>query len=186
MMLGREAVEVRVGGELVVLRPSLRVALALHRRHGGFDRLARLIAEGHLTTMADVVGEFVPLVQPQWAIWEAGLDNLAPPLVRFTFLCAGLDPDNPVKEEKGEGESLPHDAYLLRLFERATGWLGWSPEEAWNATPAEVEAACKGRAELLALMFGGSDKAKPKSFDDKLRLAFANLPTKVVKRGADA
>ena len=34
------------------------------------------------------------------------------------------------------------------------GWLGWAPEQAWNATPAEITEAYKGRRELLSAMFG--------------------------------
>lgn len=35
------------------------------------------------------------------------------------------------------------------MFEQATGWLGWSPDVAKNATAAEIQAALDGKVSFI-------------------------------------
>jgi hypothetical protein len=50
---------------------------------------------------------------------------------------------------------MSREAYISWLFEIATGWLGWSPAEAYAATIAEIRLAHRGRISLLKAIFGG-------------------------------
>ena len=49
------------------------------------------------------------------------------------------------------------------LFSIATGWLGWSPREAWNTPVAEIVMAWDSKRQFLidTNPFGGGDKDKP-------------------------
>ncbi|MEA2897358.1 MAG: hypothetical protein QOJ84_2973 [Bradyrhizobium sp.] len=86
---------------------------------------------------------------------------------------AGAD-GNSASEPKPDAERIPFAEYHTRLFRLATGWLGWTPADAWEATAAEITEAYKGRRELLSAMFGSgkSDEtiiSKPDA-DDRRRL----------------
>jgi hypothetical protein len=50
--------------------------------------------------------------------------------------------------------------YHAKLFRLATGWLGWTPEAAYDATPTEITEAYKGRLELLSAVFGSGDQGE--------------------------
>jgi hypothetical protein len=60
-----------------------------------------------------------------------------------------------VKQSDGEDEAgaerIPFPVYFTTLL------LGWSPTVAWEATPAEITEAYRGKRELLAAMFGGGN-----------------------------
>lgn len=49
MQLAADEITITVGGERVHLRPTLRAAFRLERRHGGFDKIMKAILQGSLT-----------------------------------------------------------------------------------------------------------------------------------------
>lgn len=65
------------------------------------------------------------------------------------------------------GPLVTHAEHLAHLYRMATGWIGWTPEAALDATPAEIIEAAKGRQELigdiLKAVFGSSDDTPPSS-----------------------
>lgn len=66
------------------------------------------------------------------------------------------------------------------MFSIATGWLGWSPTEAWSATVPEIDAAVDGRIEWLRMTTpGAKPKEEPKSFGDFISAVKALPGTKV-------
>ena len=95
------------------------------------------------------------------------------------------DDQAPTKASSGKSESLAD--YFTQLYKIGTGWLGWSPEQTWDATPAEIRAAYEGRIDLLKTIFGAKDDkpaapAKPETLTQRIRSAFAGLGTTKVKR----
>lgn len=48
-------------------------------------------------------------------------------------------------------------AWLLKI---ATGWLGWTEEQALATRMTTIMAAYEGRLEMLKAIFGGADKPK--------------------------
>ncbi|WP_343039068.1 phage tail assembly chaperone [Propylenella binzhouense] len=111
--------------------------------------------------------------------------SITEPLARLVYALAGIDPDaDPDAEAKHKAASTTFREHHEKLFVLATGALGWTPAEAWQATPAEIMAAYEGRMELLAALFGGTpDKPQaPGDLDQKFRTAFASIGTKKVKR----
>ncbi len=69
-----------------------------------------------------------------------------------------------IKIERSNSSAITFEQHFTTLFEVATGVLGWTPETAWNATPAEIIAANKGRIDLLKSIFGNSANTS-KEFD---------------------
>jgi hypothetical protein len=147
---------IEFGHEVIRLRASLRAAFRLERQHGGFDKIIHALADGNLTVMADVVRESsdanlldcigsLPL--------RDAIARLTEPLSAHVMALAGVDGESS-RAEPG-AERIPFSEYFPKLFRLATGWCGMSPRDAWEATPAEIAEAYKGRLELLGAMFGG-------------------------------
>ncbi len=196
MRLAAEELTIRVGPEVVYLRPTLRAALRLERKHGGFDRLFRLVADGHLGAIADVIAESsdrrsdIPRLLNDLAAGgiKAALDGLTVPILAHVMALAGIDPESK-PEDAAAAETVTFAEHHARLFRIATGWLGWTPAEAWNATAAEIVEAYRGRMELLTAIFGGksetvADTVPDASLDTKLKAAMGSIGTKRVQRTA--
>ncbi len=149
----------------ITLRPSLRAAYVLERRYDGFDKLLRLVADGSLLAISDVIREGAGentvtryLDSLEGMSLHIGIDRLAGPAAEFIFALAGADRSKPVQE--APGKPISFEQHHTNLFRIATGWLGWTPDEAWDATPAEIMEAYKGRTDMLAAIFGGSKEAE--------------------------
>lgn len=66
------------------------------------------------------------------------------------------------------------------MFGIATGWLGWSPDQAWCATVPEIDAAVEGRIEWLRMTSPNAKaKEEPKSFGEFISTVTALPGTKV-------
>jgi hypothetical protein len=167
MRLGAGDIEVTVGAVTSRLRPSLRAAFRLERDHGGFDKLIRAVAKGDWRAMSDVIAQSseppVRDYELARAITGIPLKDVVPPLteplLRHVFALAGIDPDKTT--ENAKGKRITFADYHTRLFRQATGWLGWTPDDAWKAAPAEIEEALAGRMEMLRAIFGSADKDAP-------------------------
>lgn len=199
MGLADDEITLRIEGEEIVLRPSLRAAFRLERRYAGFDQLLRQVADGSLHVLIDVVetcAEHPTFLRHDLDRFLDGglvqIEALKLPIVTLIFGLAGIDPDakdEDQEEQKNQAKDrISFAKHHEKLFRIATGWLGWTPSEAWNATPAEIMAAFEGRIELLTSIFGSSEKADTKSenvtLDDKLRLVMGGLGTRKVSRHA--
>lgn len=47
------------------------------------------------------------------------------------------------------------------MFKIATGWLGWSEDQALDADMTSIVLAYEGKVEMLKAVFGSSDDKKP-------------------------
>lgn len=181
MQLAADEITIDLGHAAIRLRASLRAAFRLERRHDGFDKIVKGIADGNFSIMADVIRESA---DPQSAFagfldcidtlpLRIAVERISEPLFAHVMALAGAD-GNSASEPKPDAERIPFAEYHTRLFRLATGWLGWTPADAWEATAAEITEAYKGRRELLSAMFGSgkSDEtiiSKPDA-DDRRRL----------------
>lgn len=142
----------------VELRASLRAAIRLERRHG-FQKLSRGIAEGSYSILADIVRECARTRDDANAILSIRpigklIEQLTAPCYALVLALAGIDEaSKPVS--RGNSKSVSFSEYYESLFRIAAGNLGWTPDDAYAATPAEIIEAAKGRSELLAAIFGG-------------------------------
>ena len=152
-----EQVKIAHGGSTVTLRPSLRAAATLEARFG-FPAMFRALEEGNLTIISEII---LTASSPQdgatFLHLEAAGRSLAsffravvPPLYELVSMLMPapvhrLDTAAPIPT----GKSLALSDYYAHLFESATGWLGWTPAEAWAATPTEIIHALRGQEEHL-------------------------------------
>jgi hypothetical protein len=150
---------VDVGGGALRLRPTLRAALRLERRHGGFDKLFAAVADGNLGVIRDLITETA--TDPRLAVLNlftsplrVTLEALVPHAIALVLALAGVDSEAKPEPTTEPSKPVSFEEFHTRLFEIGTGWLGWSPEATWNATPAEILAAYKGRMDLLGAIFG--------------------------------
>jgi hypothetical protein len=189
--LGQRIV-IMLGDEAFELRPSLRHALALARREGSFQKLAREIDEGSVSAALDIIR---PQVESEPSrlldIWPsrvlAALPFIQPQLKAFVIACTGDDPDE--KPSSKPGKTIPYPEYLTDLYRIATGWLGWTPDEALNATPIEIVEAHRGRLDMLKAIFGTSEKTGKSETthaftDQNVKALFSAFGTTRVQRKA--
>jgi len=166
MKLGADGIYVELAGEAYELRPSLRASMRLVRRHG-LSGLLAAVQGFNLTVITDMLREAA--IKPSRLLAEIaaiGLgsvrNRLTGPLAAFVLAIAGIDPDDAKPPEATTGKPADPEPVFAQLFGIATGWLGWTPEEAWNATPAEIIAARAGRTDLitdvLKAVFGTTDE----------------------------
>ncbi len=152
-------------GERIVLRPTLRAAMRLERRFDGFDAILRGIAEQNTDVMSALIEEcaeyprnsltdFLDYDTRQPMAYK--LASLVEPLMALVMALAGVDYED-VDVVTDSDDRVAYAEHFERLFGLATGWLGWSPEDAWNATPGEIKAAYEGRLDMLKAIFGGAE-----------------------------
>lgn len=187
MKLAEEIIIV-LAGEAVELRPSLRHAIRLERREGSFRQLITDINEGSLTAAFDIIAphaDDAALLENR--IFDV-LENIRPALLEYVVSCAGLDnagqPSGEAEQKSGKEEKPRSFAdYLQDLYRHATGWLGWTPEQALNATPAEITLAFEGHIQMLRAVHGAAEPEKPKDtrpLNEKFRSMFAEIGTRKV------
>lgn len=164
MRLGQDEITISLASETIYLRASLRAAFRLEQKYEGFGNLSHQIAQCNVSAIADLIreGSTNPLAVGIYLAYadEAGLYNafwsFRDPLLRFVLVLAGVD-DAPA-DDKPSGAPIPFSEYFAKLYRIATGWLGWTPDQAWSATPAEIIEAQKGRREMitetLTMIFG--------------------------------
>ena len=108
--LSEGEVEIELGDELVVLRPTLRAADRLNTRHGGFAKLLQALAGYDLAAYVDVVAfgsGTTEKARPELreAVWRAGVINLYPHLQEFVLILANGGQRATETEEAGDDAS---------------------------------------------------------------------------------
>jgi hypothetical protein len=169
MRLAADPITVSSLRETVELRPSLRAATRLARRYAGYADLFQGVIDGNLTVIADLIVEgsgdrrfagdvLFDIERVGLARWHK--DHVGK-LAEFVLALVGHDDtDTPTA-----GEPIPFEQYHTQLFKIAAGQLGWPPEDAWNASPAEIIAAYEGRCDLLRAIYGSADdRNKPAEY----------------------
>ncbi|EKF18836.1 hypothetical protein NA2_11650 [Nitratireductor pacificus pht-3B] len=181
-----DTITVSIGGEAIQLRPSLRFAIRLERRPGSFARLARDVFDGSLTAAIDIIRDHYDHPMLETLILDSGFDRLREPLTLYIMALAGMDPEART-EAPDDAKAVSFGEFLEDLFKKAAGWLGWEPDVALDATPAEIMLAMEGRMDMLKAIFGSADDQdtpeSKMSLDDKFRTVFSSFgTTKFTKR----
>ncbi|MEP7453301.1 hypothetical protein [Phyllobacterium sp. SB3] len=151
----------------VRLRPSLRAASKLERLHDGFFNLERRILEFHFGTVREII--MIAATDRQEATaFLAYLDTVPlkhipdvviPPILALCKLFLPA-PEKSSKPVANPGKPVSWPDYYADLYEKATGWLGWTPDTAWNATPTEIDRAYSGLIAKLKAIHGSSEDEK--------------------------
>ncbi len=167
MRLANDLVTLSLGtSQAVRLRPTLRAAYRLHAQHD-LRKLMAGIIEGNFGMIADTLYEATDadtarqLVRGIAAKGAAFLPELVDPLLSYAFALLGADRqavENSTAESKPADNSDWITPHLESLFEIASGWLGWSPADAWGATPTEIQIAYRGHIAKLKAIHGTTEK----------------------------
>ncbi|KFL30651.1 hypothetical protein JP75_14355 [Devosia riboflavina] len=168
MKLGADGIYVELAGEAYELRPSLRASMRLVRRHG-LHGLFDAVQAFNVTIIMDMLRETA--IRPNLLLAEIAAHGLGrvrhcltAPLAEFVLAIAGIDPNGTTPPEASTGKPANPEQVFAQLYGIGTGWLGWTPEQTWNATPAEIIAAKTGRTDLiidvLRAVFGSTEAEK--------------------------
>lgn len=160
MRLADEQFTLELGSRPFTLRPTLRAAFDLNLKHDGFHNLSRSIAEGSFSACADLISASC-INERLWTEYTVMGDMKAvrevlaarDQLLEFVLILTGANSKGDKPSEPSEPISF--EEYHTKLFQIGTGWLLWSPETTWNATPAEIINAHIGRREMLTAVYGG-------------------------------
>ncbi|MGP4669360.1 hypothetical protein [Agrobacterium pusense] len=163
-----EEVRIALGDNIAVtLRPTLRAAVTLEARYG-FPTLFRALEEGSFTVISDIIQTATDSrddaaarlsVHPGESLSSfIGLARI--PLAELVSMFMPA-PDAQASNIRPSGKSIAWGEYYADLYEKATGWLGWTPEQAWNATPTEIDRAYTGHIAKLKAIHGSGEDDKP-------------------------
>jgi hypothetical protein len=161
MRLASDPITIAVDGVSATLRPSLRAAYHLERRHG-LAALIQGIVDSDLSIIADLIeygsNDAAALAGLLRDIEQNGvlkLGRLKPALIHYVAALLGVDADE--TPETSPSKAMTFAEFFESCFEIGTGWLGWSPEATWNATPGEIMAAQRGLVAKLKAVHGSTD-----------------------------
>jgi len=175
-----EEVKIVHGGSTVTLRPSLRAAITLEARFG-FPAMFRALEEGNVTTISEIILA-ASVSRQDAAAFLFGLDGrplstfIGPARMPLAELVSMFRPA-PVQRLDAKAVAIPSGKsvawadYYSDLYEKATGWLGWTPETAWNATPTEIDRAYSGHVEKLKAIHGSGEDDKEEKQPDPNQVA---------------
>lgn len=158
-----EGIPLVYGTTTVVLRPSLRAATRLERLHGGFPELLRKIEEFDTQTVRHVI-TYSAGMQASDRLFACAATQPLSSFMQTTqpalmALVNALLPEPPEDQPKAEntGKPMPWAEVYRELFGLATGWLGWPPATAWDATPQEITDAFHAHLAKLKAIHGSAD-----------------------------
>ncbi|SFI84408.1 hypothetical protein [Celeribacter neptunius] len=164
-----EEVTVRHGGHVVTLRPTLRAAMTLERLYNGWSGFLLHFDQFHLNTVQTLIrASAVSHVAAEALL--SSLEGKPLKQIKATLEgpCVALLSRflNPTGDDEGQGAETPKktgkalswsDAYA-ELYQIGTGWLGWTPQETWAATPTEITEAFKGKLAMLKAIHGSAEE----------------------------
>lgn len=158
-----DAIALEYGGNAVFLHPSLRAAIRLERLHGGFPELLRKIEEFDTLTIWHVITASAGKTATDDLFGYAATQSLSGFAQAAQTPCfelvAALLPEAPEAAPTAprNTDPMPWSEVFSELYKIATGWLGWTPETAWNATPQEITDAFDGHMTMLKAIHGSAD-----------------------------
>ncbi|WP_296085393.1 hypothetical protein [uncultured Agrobacterium sp.] len=165
-----EEVRIAHGGNTVTLRPTLRAAVTLEARYG-FPAMFRALEEGSFTVFSDIIQTATDSRDDATARLSV---HPGEPLSSFIGLAriplaelvSMLMPAPAARVDKSalappSGKSIAWSELYAHQFEQATGWLGWTPGQAWNATPTEIDRAYSAHIAKLKAIHGSGEEDKP-------------------------
>ncbi|SOE08491.1 hypothetical protein SAMN05877838_0213 [Hoeflea halophila] len=145
------------GGNTVTLRPSLRAAVTLEEKFG-FPALYRALAEQNFTIISDIIRTAKSGAQyvapfPEQSLFLFFAETLIP----VANLLDMFRPETDSDAKPTSGKSISWSQAHRELFNAATGWLGWTPQAAWEATPNEIASAYSAHIARLKAIHGSAD-----------------------------
>lgn len=147
-----EEVTIAHGNHAVTLRPSLRAATILEERFS-IPALHKAVAEFNLTTVSEVILACATSRQNAAAFLSSlrgrpllpFVLSVSAPLTELVSMLTPAPKATELSHSPSTTKLMTWPQVFAALYDRATGWLGWTPEQAWNATPTEIDRAFSAR-----------------------------------------
>ncbi len=148
-----EQVKIAHGGSTVTLRPTLRAAATLVDRYG-FPALFNAVDQFNLTIICEIIRVSATTSADAAAFLSS---HAGKPLFPFFLavreslaeLVFMLQPAPDPKAKPSTGKPMTWTEVYSAFYGFATGWLGWTSETTWNATPTEIDRAHAAHIERL-------------------------------------
>ncbi|QWW69345.1 hypothetical protein [Rhizobium sp. WYJ-E13] len=184
-----EQVTIAHGGNTLTLRPSLRAAVTLEARYG-FPALIQALDDLNLTIISEIILTACSRREDAAAFL---LPIVGRPLFPFliavrqplTALVTMLTPAPDPKAKASSGKSVTWAEAYAALYGYATGWLGWTPEAAWSATPTEIDRAYAAHFDMLKAIHGSAEKEQS-TFDPREQITEEGARNGLAKLKANA
>ena len=152
------------GGNTVTVRASLRSALRLERLHNGFGPLITKLDQFDTAT----IRAMITLAATDKSASQRFLASISTePLQTYRQVVTGPlssllgaflpTPATDATPVKPKGKTVSWAEAYAQLYQIGTGWLGWTPAETWDATPAEISEALAGYVARLEAIHGTAD-----------------------------
>lgn len=167
----------RHGPHAVTLRASLGALIALDRYPGSFGALVAQIARQSITALHFAVrATATDRAGAEQLLAYAARNPLAPFAGQAQAACLALlagifNSDRGEAPSASSAPSRPFADDASELYRIATGWLGWTPAETWNASPDEIMAAYEGHVDRLVMLTPGATKPEAQPIDEAQRQA---------------
>lgn len=154
------------GGSTVWLRPSLRAGTRLEALHNGFPALLVKVQQGDTETLRQIITNSATDQSAVQNLFDATNGatlvsvQQAMTASAFVLITALMTPDLDQGEaaKASSGKPVKWADLYADLFKIATGWLGWTPHTAWNATLPEILCAFEGHTDKLKAIHGSADE----------------------------
>ena len=151
--------------KVAYLRPTLRCAIRMEAMHEGFPNLLQKLGEFDTATVVALIQNAAPrdqaeafLAATKNAPLQAYMLATQAQLFRLVGALLPSEPDNTTRPARALQKPVAWSQVYSDLFGLATGWLGWNPEQAWQATPLEITQAFIAHTDKLKALHGGGDE----------------------------
>lgn len=172
-----EEVTVRHAGLSVTLRPSLQAAMTLERLHDGWSGFLLSLDQFQLTTVQALIRASAVSSSAAEALLsslatepleqiKATLEGPCVALMRMFLNLSDDDEGQGAETPKQKGKALSWSDAYAELYQIGTGWLGWTPQETWAATPTEITEAFKGKLAMLKAIHGSAEEEPAQPSND--------------------
>lgn len=150
----------------VTLRADLRALATIASKYHDLANLYGRIADFDWTATLDLIAATCTdpdnttfPADPDW-VHPRSLDefftSVTPQLLGFIERIASVDHGDSAEPS----DPITLTEFIQRLFKIGAGWLEWSPDDVWAATPAEILLAREGLIEKLIMIHGSADADK--------------------------
>lgn len=153
------------GPHAVRLVPSLRAATYLESLHDGFPNLLRKVQQFDTRTIAAIITASADKEAAQNLFIYAATEPLSAfrdaaqgPAIELIAALLPQSKETPDTPANTTTTPQPWSKVFADLFGFATGWLGWTPDTAWKATPQEITDAFSAHIDMLKAIHGGADE----------------------------
>lgn len=151
-------------GAALTLQPTLRAGLRLCDEFNSFGELIKKLLDGDYGATLAVLratAESNSFAASEGNLRELPLNEFMAatslPVIEVVLALAGVDPAETEPNKPSSGKKISFEEYHTQLYQIATGWLGWTPDVALDATPNQILTAYKGRTAMLKAIFGGAN-----------------------------